>query len=81
MTLRRRMSEMWQEDVTSWWLPDGEGYPKIVRIIREFIESRATAPTDQSSARLRDIDGIFSSMNLEEANADENMAESASTLR
>lgn len=64
-TLRTRMSETWGVDVTTWWLPNDEGYPQVVRSIREFIEYRARVPADDISAHVRDMSGIFRSLELE----------------
>ena len=63
-TLRTRMSETWGVDVTHWWLPYDEGYPPVVRAIREFIEYRARVPADDMSAHVRDMSGIFRSLDL-----------------
>jgi hypothetical protein len=46
-TLRMRMSELWSEDVSKWWLPNNEGFHDVLQIIREFIDYRATRPTDE----------------------------------
>lgn len=64
-TLRTRMSEAWDVDVTHWWLPNDEGYPPVVRAIREFIEYRARLPEDTMSAHVRDMSGIFRSLDLD----------------
>lgn len=59
------MSETWGVDVTHWWLPNDEGYPQVVRLIREFIEYRARVPADDMSAHVRDMSGIFRSLDLD----------------
>lgn len=58
------MSETWGIDVTHWWLPNDEGYPEVVRSIREFIEYRARIPADDMSAHVRDMSGIFRNLEL-----------------
>lgn len=63
-TLRKRMSELWGDDVTRWWLPNDEGYPPMVRAIREFVEYRARLPSDAWGADVRDMNGIFRTMNV-----------------
>lgn len=65
--LRKRMSDVWDEDVTSWWLPNDESYPEILRAIREFIEYRASAPQDVVATDLRDMKGLFSALSLDDA--------------
>lgn len=58
--MRKRMSELWNVDVMHWWLPNDEGYPRIIRAIREFIQYRAAGtPTDAAGADVRDMSGIF----------------------
>lgn len=64
--LRERMSDLWGEDVTHWWLPNDEGYPDIIRTIRDFIQYRAGEPTDAAGADVRDMSGIFREMNVRE---------------
>lgn len=59
------MSETWGVDVTHWWLPHEEGYPQVVRSIREFIDYRARLPADEMSAHVRDMSGIFGALDIE----------------
>ncbi|KAI9710342.1 MAG: hypothetical protein M1820_002837 [Bogoriella megaspora] len=68
-SLRRRMSQHWGVDVTDWWLPNNEGHPPILRLIREFLKDRMNAmnaPKDQFSQDVRDINGIFSTLNIDD---------------
>ncbi|USW54699.1 Putative zn(2)-C6 fungal-type DNA-binding domain, fungal transcription factor [Septoria linicola] len=65
-TLRKRMSGIWSEDVARWWLPNDEGYPATIRTIREFVEYRATRPTDAWTTGISNMSGIFRGLNLEE---------------
>ena len=60
------MSEVWGIDVNQWWLPNNEGYPTVVRAIRDFIEYRARVPEDAMGAHVRDMSGIFRSLDIEE---------------
>ncbi|KAK5119621.1 hypothetical protein LTR85_007450 [Meristemomyces frigidus] len=64
--LRERMTGVWKEDVTHWWLPNDEGYPPIIRAIRDFIEYRARMPTDALGTDVRDMSGIFRHLQVEE---------------
>lgn len=65
-TLRQRMSELWGVDVSHWWLDDDEGYLPVVRAVRDFIEYRARIPEDTMDAHVRDMSGIFRTLNVEE---------------
>lgn len=60
------MSDTWSEDVSHWWLPNDEGYPATIRTIREFVEYRATRPTDAWTTGISNMSGIFRTMNLDE---------------
>ena len=64
--MRKRMSEVWGVDVNHWWLPNDEGYPHVVRAIRDFIEYRARVPADTMDAHVRDMSGIFRTLNVDE---------------
>lgn len=67
------MADLWGEDVTRWWLPNDEGYPTIIRAIRDFIEYRARVPTDTLGVDVRDMSGIFRSMNIKEPSIHEDL--------
>lgn len=69
--LRQRMTDLWNEDVTHWWLPDDEGYPAIIKAIRDFVQYRAGIPTDAASVDVRDMSGIFRDMQVREGEAEE----------
>ncbi len=64
---RKRMSDAWGVDVTRWWLPNDQGYPPIVRSIREFIDYRMTPAKDRHTEDLREIAGIFKSLKLDDS--------------
>jgi hypothetical protein len=65
-SLRRRMSRLWGVDVTHWWLPNEEDYPPILQATREFIKDRTAAPKDPFGQDVRDINGIFSTLNIDD---------------
>ena len=78
------MSRLWGVDVRDWWLPNDEGFPPILRATRDFVQARMSTPKDQFSQDLRDINGIFSSLNLDDSDqvgeaAPEEGGESATT--
>jgi hypothetical protein len=52
-TMRLRLTELWSEDVSKWWLPNNEGFHGVIQIIREFIDYRATRPTDEWCVQFR----------------------------
>lgn len=52
--------------MNNWWLPNDEGFPNVVRAIRDFIEYRARVPEDTMEAHIRDMSGIFRGLNVEE---------------
>lgn len=61
------MSDMWNEDVTRWWLPNDEDFPPIIQEIRQFIEFRAQIPKDTVSEDLRDMRGLFNTLSMEDS--------------
>ncbi|KAK4909891.1 hypothetical protein LTR49_021376 [Elasticomyces elasticus] len=64
--LRQHMSELWAIDVNHWWLPNDEGYPRVVRSIRDFVQYRASMPKDAQTSDVRDISNILKALNLSE---------------
>lgn len=62
------MSDLWGIDVTYWWLADDSSYPPVLRALRDFIDFRAAnaAQTDAKDADVRDMNGIFRTMNFED---------------
>ena len=68
--LRERMSGVWGVDVNHWWLPDDEGYPAIVRSIRDFIEYRARVPAGNMDAQVQNMSGLFRGLDVEDDSVD-----------
>ncbi|KAK3672027.1 hypothetical protein LTR78_007996 [Recurvomyces mirabilis] len=62
--LRQRMTGIWGVDVNHWWLANEEGFPQVVRAIRDFVEYRASMPQDAAAADVRDMSGIFRTLNM-----------------
>jgi hypothetical protein len=61
------MADMWkQPEIAHWWLPNDEGYPDIVREIREWTNERTTASVDPYREAIRDIKFIFGRLNLDD---------------
>ncbi|MCJ1306133.1 hypothetical protein MMC08_008951 [Hypocenomyce scalaris] len=70
-SFRNKMAELWDNpEIYHWWLPNDEGYPPIIRSIREFIEDRTMKPRDQPSEDLREIKGILSKMTIDDSPRD-----------
>ncbi|GBF66794.1 hypothetical protein TMEN_9515 [Trichophyton mentagrophytes] len=61
--VRTRVADIWKvPEVADWWLPNGEGYPKLVREIREWTSERTTNPRDNFREAVRDIRSLFGRM-------------------
>lgn len=58
------MAELWADDVARWWLPNDEGYSDTIRTVREFVEHRGTRPTDAYATGIRDMSGIFRTLDI-----------------
>ncbi|KAF9694300.1 hypothetical protein EKO04_007838 [Ascochyta lentis] len=71
--MRNRMLEAWGLEPSDWWLPGDEGCPPIIRSIKNFIRERSTAPRDQVSEDLKEMRGIFSSLNISDSPGSDNM--------
>ncbi|KAJ4985884.1 C6 finger domain-containing protein [Stagonosporopsis vannaccii] len=71
--MRNRMLESWGLEPSDWWLPNDEGCPPIIRSIKDFIRERSTAPKDQVSEDLKEMRGIFSSLNISDSPGSDNM--------
>lgn len=71
--MRNRMLEAWGLEASDWWLPNDEGCPPIIRSIKDFIRERSTAPKDQVSEDLKEMRGIFSSLNISDSPGSDNI--------
>ncbi|KAK2811673.1 hypothetical protein FQN50_002018 [Emmonsiellopsis sp. PD_5] len=66
-TFRKRMADLWKlPEVAHWWLPNDEGYPSLIREIREWTNERATKPRDAFREDLRDLKTMFWRMNVDD---------------
>lgn len=61
------MTALWKVDVTRWWLDNEEGFPPIIRSLRDFIDFRANAAPESKDANVRDLTGIFKNMTFDTA--------------
>ena len=66
------MATIWNlPEINRWWIPNGEGYPAVIRSIRECMGDRL--PQAASKARSEDqrsIKGIFSSLTMRDETGD-----------
>ena len=70
--LRARLADRWKiPEVTHWWLPNDEGYPDIVREVREWTNERTTNPRDNLREAVRDMKLIFGRMKLDDTSSQE----------
>lgn len=64
------MADRWKDpEVTHWWLPNEEGYPSIVREVREWTNERTTNPRDSLREAVRDMKLIFGRMNMDDTSS------------
>lgn len=61
------MTDIWAVDVTGWWLPNNEGYPPIVRAVRDFAERGESMPQDSVATDIKEMSGIFRSLEVSDA--------------
>jgi len=57
--LRTRLEALWGLDISHWWLPEEQ--PRLVKQIREFVQSK---PSDDTETNLYELKGIFRSLQL-----------------
>lgn len=72
------MSDLWGVDVGHWWLDNEEGYNPVIRSLRDFIDFRALSAAKEPNAKdadVRDMNGIFRTLNLESKDLPEHVAE------
>ncbi|ODH48242.1 hypothetical protein GX48_05641 [Paracoccidioides brasiliensis] len=64
---RTKMADFWQlPELTHWWLPNDEGYPRLVREIRDWIRERELKPRDTFREDVCDLKTMFWRMNLDD---------------
>lgn len=65
-TFQKRMTDLWGVDVTHWWLPNDESYPSTIRALREFVEYRATRPSDAWTTGISNMSGVFRTLGIDD---------------
>ncbi|OAT02350.1 C6 finger domain-containing protein, variant [Blastomyces dermatitidis ER-3] len=57
---RAKMADLWQlPELNHWWLPNEEGYPRIVNEIRDWTSERELKPRDTFREDIRDLKTMF----------------------
>lgn len=57
--MRTRLEALWDLDITHWWLPEDQ--PRLVKQIRDFVQSK---PNDDTETNLYELKGIFKALQL-----------------
>ena len=68
---RTRMGQVWDADVSDWWLPNEEGRPQIIRHIREWSDTRITSPRGAKEEDILEMRGVFSTLSLSDSSSPE----------
>ncbi|OJD14275.1 hypothetical protein AJ78_05352 [Emergomyces pasteurianus Ep9510] len=67
---RSKMAELWQlPELNHWWLPNEEGYPSLVREIRDWTSERDLKPRDTLREDIRDLKTMFWRMSVEDTSS------------
>ncbi|KAL4871832.1 hypothetical protein BDV12DRAFT_163190 [Aspergillus spectabilis] len=68
---RGALAALWQlPELNHWWLPNDEGYPTLIREVREMTEERTTNPRDNFRESVRDMKAVFGKLNLDETESE-----------
>ncbi|OJD26716.1 hypothetical protein ACJ73_01897 [Blastomyces percursus] len=66
-TFRSKMADLWQlPELNHWWLPNEEGYPRIVNEIRDWTSERELKPRDPFREDIRDLKTMFWRMTMDD---------------
>lgn len=64
------MAEMFHEpSCVRWWLPNDEGYSRILQDVRTFADERNANAATAQAENLREVRHIFAKMQMAEENA------------
>ncbi|TIC99824.1 Adhesion and hyphal regulator 1 [Colletotrichum higginsianum] len=70
ITLRTKMAEMFHEpSCVRWWLPNDEGYSRILQNVRTFADERNANAVSAQAENLREVRHIFAKMQMAEEDA------------
>ncbi|KLJ05397.1 hypothetical protein EMPG_11115 [Blastomyces silverae] len=66
-TFRSKMADLWQlPELNHWWLPNEEGYPRLVNEIRDWTRERELKPRDTFREDIRDLKTMFWRMTMDD---------------
>ncbi|KAK1640980.1 hypothetical protein BDP81DRAFT_457917 [Colletotrichum phormii] len=69
ISLRAKMAEMFHEpSCVRWWLPNDEGYSRILQDVRTFADERNANAASAQAENLREVRHIFAKMQMAEEN-------------
>ncbi|KAL4943300.1 hypothetical protein BDV06DRAFT_140679 [Aspergillus oleicola] len=69
--LRAVMASIWQlPEIHHWWLPGDEGFPAIIREVRQLTDERTTNPRDNFRESVRDMRAVFGKFNLDDTESE-----------
>ncbi|OLN88047.1 hypothetical protein CCHL11_00453 [Colletotrichum chlorophyti] len=70
VSLRSKMAELLREPAcVRWWLPDDEGFSRILQNVRTFADERNANAMSAQAESLREVRHIFAKMQMVEENA------------
>ncbi|KAI9368363.1 hypothetical protein BJX61DRAFT_524232 [Aspergillus egyptiacus] len=79
---RATVATLWQlPELHHWWLPNDEGYPTIIRQVREMTEERTTNPRDNFRESVRDMKAVFAGLTLDETESESSPPSCGADLR
>jgi len=78
-SIRAKLEALWNVDLSTWWLPGNEGAPPVMLAIREFTAERIKNYNDDKSDNIRELRGIFNTLNLSDASSPESMQSPSSS--
>lgn len=60
------MAKLWDlPEISRWWLPDHQGYPRLIQNIRAFIEDRTIHFKGQTKIEdVRDMKALLSKLSI-----------------
>ncbi|KAL3474896.1 hypothetical protein BJX99DRAFT_230915 [Aspergillus californicus] len=65
------LAMLWQlPELHQWWLPNDEGYPIIIREVRQMTEERTNNPRDNFRESVRDMKAVFGRLTLDETESE-----------
>ena len=64
------MADIWKmPELNHWWLPESEGYPKLIHEIREWTKEKKTDSTDEFREAVSGLKLLFWGMDLDDSSS------------